>query len=170
MEILDNEIDIYISSEEHEWKIFIGNNSDYYIPIWQKFQKQDTKVHFHLFALIFSVYWLGFRKMYKYAIVYLLFVQIVPLLILFLLGANGQIQAQLMLFLFLPFFGLFGNWVYYNHAQKTIATIKRTHPNETSQQKAIEEAGQTNVAFPFILLFLSLFIGNFVTLILSFFY
>ena len=44
MEILDNEIDIYQSPEEHEWKTFIGPNANYYIPIWHKFQKQDTKV------------------------------------------------------------------------------------------------------------------------------
>jgi hypothetical protein len=33
MEILDNEIDIYLSPEEYEWEAFIGNNAAYYIPI-----------------------------------------------------------------------------------------------------------------------------------------
>jgi hypothetical protein len=169
MEILDNEIDIYISPEEHEWKVFIGNNAGYYIPIWHKFQKQDTKVHFHLFAMIFNIYWLGFRKMYKYAVAYILLFQVISLFIFFLVGTDDYFQAQLILMIPYPLFGLFSNWIYYNHAQKTIAAIKRTHTKDTSQQKAIQEAGQTNSAFPFILSFLSIFLSIFVPSLLDIF-
>jgi hypothetical protein len=168
MEILDNEIDLYISSKEHEWEVFIGKNAGYYIPIWQKFKAQDTKVHFHLFAMLFNIYWLGFRKMYKYAIAYILFFQVISLSILFLVDTDDFFQAQLILMLPYPLLGLFSNWIYYNHAQKTIAAIKRKHTKDTSQQKAIQEAGQTNSAFPFILFFLSIFLSIFVPLLLNF--
>lgn len=169
MEILDNEIDLHISSEEHEWEVFLGKNAGYYIPIWRKFQTQDSKVHFHLFAMIFNIYWLGYRKMYKYAMAYLLFVQVISLSMLFLARTNDYAQTQLILMIPYPLFGLFSNWIYYDHAQKTIAAIKRQHTKDTSQQKAIQEAGQTNSAFPFILFFLSIFLSFFVALLLSFF-
>lgn len=169
MEILDNEIDIYISSEEHEWEVFIGKNAGYYIPIWRKFKAQDTKVHFHIFAMIFNIYWLGYRKMYKYAMAYILLIQVISLSMLFLAGADDYAQTQLILMIPYPLFGLFSNWIYYDHAQKTIAAIKRQHAKDTSQQKAIQEAGQTNSAFPFILFFLSIFLSFFVALLLSFF-
>lgn len=168
MEILDNEIDIYISSEEHEWEVFIGKNAGYYIPIWRKFQKQDTKVHFHLFAMLFNIYWLGYRKMYKYAMAYLLLIQVISLSLLFLAEADDYAQTQLILMIPYPLFGLFSNWIYYDHAQKTIAAIKRQHAKDTSQQKAIQEAGQTNSAFPFILFFLSIFLSFFVALLPNF--
>lgn len=170
MEILDNKIDIYISAEEHEWEVFIGNNASYYIPIWRKFQKQDSKVHFHLFAMLFNIYWLGFRKMYKYAIAYLIFSQILAYALLFLVSTDNYLQVQLIAMIPYPLFGLFSNWLYYQQAQKIIAAIKQAEPNEASRQKAIQEAGQTSTSFPFILFFLSMFINIFVPLIFSFFY
>lgn len=170
MEILDNEIDIYISAEEHEWEVFIGKNAGYYIPIWRKFQKQDSKVHFHLFAMIFNIYWLGFRKMYKYAIAYLLFSQVLAYGLLFLVSTGDYLQVQLIAMIPYPLFGLFSNWIYYQQAQKTIAAIKKTHTDEASRQQAIQEAGQTNTGFLFILFFTSMFINIFVPLIFSFFY
>ena len=169
MEILDNEIDIYQSPEEHEWETFIGPNANYYIPIWHKFQKQDIKIHVHLPALFLNIYWVGYRKMYKYAISYLLFLQIIPLLIFFSIDTGGYFEVQFMLLFSYPLFGLFSNWLYYKHAQKVIADIKRSHSNEVSRQKALQEAGQTNSASPFILFFLSIFLGLFVPLILTFF-
>lgn len=169
MEILDNEIDIYRSPEEHDWEVFIGNNAHYYIPIWEKFKKQDSKIHFHLSAFFLAIYWLGYRKMYKYAIAYLVFAQTIPIIGL-LLVPNSYMQVQLITVLTYPLFGLFGNWLYYDHAQKKITAIKQTHTTEASQQKAIQEAGQTNIAFPFILLFVSMFLGIFVPSLLHFFY
>lgn len=170
MEILDNEIDLYISAEEHEWEVFIGGKSGYYIPIWRKFQKQDSKVHIHLFALIFNVHWLAFRKMYKYAFAFLLFSQVFSFFTRFFLSSIGYLPLQLISMLPYPILGLFGNWIYYQHAQKKISDIKRTNKTEASQQNAILEVGQTNPLSPFILFFLSIFLNIFVSLVLSFFY
>jgi hypothetical protein len=170
MEILDNEIDVYISAEEHEWEVFIGNKSGYYIPIWHKFQKQDSKVHIHLFALIFNVYWIAYRKMYKYAFAFLLFSLVFSFFARFFLTNIGYLPLQLISMLPYPILGLFGNWIYYQHAQNKIADIKHTYKTEASQQRAIIEVGQTNLLSPFIFFFLSIFLNIFVSLLLSFFY
>ncbi|WP_052598906.1 DUF2628 domain-containing protein [Aureispira sp. CCB-QB1] len=170
MEILDNEIDIYLSPDEHEWEVFIGANASYYIPIWRKFQKQDTKVHFHFPALFLHIYWLSYRKMYKYALIGVLFPHFVNFIIIILLGIDSYWETVLISYSFYPFFGLFSNWIYYNHAQKTITQIKRTHPTEASRFSTLVEVGQTNIAAPFILLFVSTFTGILMSSMLLFFY
>jgi hypothetical protein len=170
MEILDAQIDIHLSPEEHEWELFIGNNASYYIPIWQKFRTQDTKVHIHLPAFFLNIHWLGYRKMYKFAITYVLLFNILPSFLFSLIGIGSYLEVQFMLLFAYPFFGLFGNWLYYNHAQKIISDIKRTHSNEASRKKAIQEAGQTNPTFPFILFFLAMSLNIFVPLLLDFFH
>lgn len=86
------------------------------------------------------------------------------------MGNDGYVQAQFMLFFSYPIFGLFSNWLYYDYAQKTITAIKRSHKEKASQQEAIQEAGQTNISAPFILIFLSGAISVFVSWAFSFFY
>lgn len=168
MEILDSEIDIYLSPQEEDWEIFIGPNANYYLPIWRKFQQQDNKVYIHIPAFLLNIHWLGYRKMYKYVFICIFASQILPIIGGVLTNSTTYMQTLFLSMLIYPVLGLVGNWIYYNNAQKIIREIKQTHKTKESQKKALEEAGGVNPAFPFLMLFFSFFIGISVSSILGY--
>lgn len=169
MEILDSKINIYLSPEEEDWELFIGPNAEYYLPIWRKFKNQDTKVHIHIPALLLNIYWLGYRKMYKYVFICILASQIMPVIIGALMNQEDlYLQTLFLTMSIYPILGLVGNWIYYNNAQKIIQKIKHTHQTKQDRNKALEEAGRVNPSFPFLMLFFSFFIGISVSSILGF--
>lgn len=159
MEILDEEIELSEASpQEDEWRLFIGNNADYFIPIWQKFKTQDKRIHFNLMAMLFNIYWFGYRKMYKIAAALIIGSLVALGFILVGIGTNSIFEinkiAPWLFVYYLIYFGLafMGDWLYYDHAQKTIQSIKQKTPNKAARQKAIQEAGGTNMLFPFLLM------------------
>lgn len=166
MEILDEELEIYSSPDENYWKLFIGPNANYYIKQWKLFERQDQKVSFHIFALLFNVHWLGYRKMYKYAITVLTFVQIMSFFTSWVVDV-APYQKILLTTLPCMIFGLIGNWLYYNHAKKKIAAIKQKYKNESSREQALKKAGQTNPFFPILLILLSMLLSAINYLLLS---
>ena len=64
MELLDEPIEYYHSSEEQCWDSFIGPNSIYFISKWRIFKTQKRYFSFNLSALCLSGFWFGYRKMY----------------------------------------------------------------------------------------------------------
>lgn len=53
------------------WRMFIDKNTGHYMPVFMK--NKDKKVFFHInwSAMFFTVYWMFYRKMYKYAFIFL---------------------------------------------------------------------------------------------------
>lgn len=156
MEILDEEIEISEGSpEEEEWRLFIGDKADHYIPIWNKFKDQDKRVHFNISAMFFNIYWMGYRKMYKFSIIFLLSS---ALLLIFLFYNIRNIQGDNFAFYTFTYYFVYiglafgGDWMYYKHAQDLIQDIKRKTPNKTARQNAIQEAGGVNIMFPILLM------------------
>ena len=54
-----------------DWHVFIDKNASRYMELFQK--HKDKKVFFHMnwAAMFFNVYWMFYRKMYKYALFFM---------------------------------------------------------------------------------------------------
>ncbi|WMX12020.1 DUF2628 domain-containing protein [Aureispira sp. CCB-E] len=170
MEILDNHIfEEELSEKEADWKLFIGDKFDYYLPVWQKME-QGQKIHFNLSAFIFWVGWAAFRKMYL--IYFLLFAaRQVTNYLPFLFNASPELTLfiEIMFFFVYLAWGFYANWAYYNHAQKKIASIKTAGLSKVLEEKSIRDAGQTDIQFPIfmgiVLFVLTRFIETFLGII-----
>ncbi|BDS10381.1 DUF2628 domain-containing protein [Aureispira anguillae] len=153
MEILDDSISKEtLTEQEQDWNLFIGDQANYYIPIWRKIQ--DGKyMHFNIPAFFLWVAWAGYRKMYAVYLILAVGRSLIVEYIPTLLGIGQQFQALLAAFFFLIFiaWGLFANYIYYNHAQKKIQAIKAQHLSQTEQEKAIIAAGNTDLVFPIVI-------------------
>lgn len=53
-----------------DWHTFIGKNSSDYIDVFKKNETKHLFFSFNVFAFIFGPYWMVYRKMYKYALIY----------------------------------------------------------------------------------------------------
>jgi hypothetical protein len=58
-------------SDEELVKRFIGKNSDYYLKKWSSSKNPEKRSGMNWAAFFFNVIWLAYRKMYKYAFVYI---------------------------------------------------------------------------------------------------
>lgn len=173
MEILDEEIEISEGSpEEEEWRLFIGDKADYYIPIWNKFKQQDKRVHFNISAMFFNIYWLGYRKMYKLAFLVLLASYLLVAVLFYnirnIQGDNFAFYTFTYYFVYIGL-ALGGDWMYYKHAQEVIQEIKRKTPNKSAREKAIQAAGGVNPMFSILLMGVSTALVLFFVLVLNYF-
>ncbi|BDS10380.1 DUF2628 domain-containing protein [Aureispira anguillae] len=153
MEILDEQLETYLSPEEEDWELFIGPRADYYLAQWQKFERQAAKISLNIPALVFNVYWFVYRKMYRYAIGCVLVFQVLNLAMSsYLLNYYRYFPINPLPYIFC---GLLGNWLYYHHAQKKITQIKQQYPNPKTSRREIQATGQTSLFSVFVLFFMN---------------
>ena len=57
--------------KKSEWHLFIDKNSSRYVEVFSK--NEDKKIFFNMnwAAMFFTIYWMFYRKMYKYAFIFL---------------------------------------------------------------------------------------------------
>ena len=126
----DNILDHFDPDEEliEDWKLYIGPNADYYVKEWLKI-KSGQIISFNLWAFLFNVFWMLYRKMYQPVILYLSF-----------FFAEGFIETLIINFQQIPLdfwrwnlfriiafcliLGFLGNWTYFSYAQAKIHTIR----------------------------------------------
>lgn len=55
-----------------DWHLFVDKNSSRYVEVFSK--NEDKKIFFNMnwAAMFFNIYWMFYRKMYKYAFIYLI--------------------------------------------------------------------------------------------------
>jgi hypothetical protein len=114
---------------EDDLRVFIGNNSDYYLQKFKKFNIGATDV----FALTWnwSAFWGGFgwmlyRKMYMWAIIAFV-LTLIPHIGLIAWITTGAIS----------------NYFYYNHTKSKILEIKHLHPANVISNE-LRQVGGTN--------------------------
>ncbi len=54
-----------------DWHMFIGENSSRYVEIFSRNKGKRLFLHMNWAAMLFSFYWMFYRKMYKYAFLFL---------------------------------------------------------------------------------------------------
>ena len=89
-----------------------GKNRSYYVMKWKAMQETGNKVSWNWSSFLFSTYWMLYRKMYVPAII--------KLVIDGILTYIGTLGSVISLGLWVMC-GLFGNYLYFQQMEKTIA-------------------------------------------------
>lgn len=124
------------NDERESWELFIQNNSSSIIPKWQKFKETNTKFSVNIFAAIFGFLWAGYRKMY-----------LVSFLQIALFGFLFEFSEPLIIIVFFGYL-FFGDWLYYNHAQKKLREIKQQNHTPNAYSLELKAKGGVSVVFP----------------------
>lgn len=116
------------STEEQVWSDFVGKNYHYYKYKWAQKDDPAKAASWNWAAFLLGIFWLGYRKMYK------------PIFILFgvfLIGdliemLSGYHDLAVYVVTYLPMIcyamiGIYGNALYYQHAQTQIAKARDSH-------------------------------------------
>ncbi|MGV3487102.1 MAG: DUF2628 domain-containing protein [Tuberibacillus sp.] len=103
-------------------KEYIGTNADYYIKKWNRTPTPGRAVSWNWAAFFLTGYWLSYRKMYLYTLIWFLITYGCSLPIFFIgfdhLG--WSILFDCIAFGISFALGMFGNAIYYQHAQKKL--------------------------------------------------
>ena len=119
------------NDEIKDWKIYLGEEANYYIPKWDKIQSGQI-ISFNIYAFIFGIFWMLYRKMYRTAL-------IVGGFIILQLAAEELLMTKMYMTEeeFKPIswistlaintlLALFSNWLFYKEAKRKIADVKNT--------------------------------------------
>lgn len=127
-----------------------GKGRDYYLPRFDRFDREGTSFGWHWPAFFITFWWLLYRKMWGKALLYFVLTNVISALAAGLTkvkpGFGLLVQGIYLLGLFLipP---LISNGGYYRHCQKIIASARGTSSNPQVQFAALAKRGGTsNVA------------------------
>ncbi|MFC0300893.1 DUF2628 domain-containing protein [Virgibacillus soli] len=158
-EIKDKEL--FVHQFEEDVRLFVGKKADLYEIKWEKASKKNG-LSFNFAAFFFSLFWLGYRKMYKPIIFILLGFLGIDILLYFLgyeysmdLRADPidyaiQIGVSVLL-------GLYGNALYEKRVQQQVKLIRHMKPNQIDRETLYKENGGTSwlgIIFSAVLIFL----------------
>ncbi|HEY8889274.1 MAG TPA: DUF2628 domain-containing protein [Clostridium sp.] len=123
--------------DENEAKLFVGKNSDYYIKKWSAFKDGSKKWGINWPGFLFSIFWLGYRKMYLNIFYFLSVLTGIGILQYFvpvdMFKSTGTVIAVLV--------GGSGNTFYYIHMKKKIAKIREQNQDSSNIDKEIMKKG-----------------------------
>lgn len=141
--------------EMEDLELFVGKNTQYYAPKFEKYSDTDSKVGWNWVALFFPVMWLCYRKMYAYAVGYFVLTNLILQSEHFI--ENGIIsKLNLIIWLVFP---LFANYIYYKFAKKKVETCDGI-VNEEERKEKIGALGGTNAWAVVIAIVLSCIIAG----------
>jgi hypothetical protein len=147
-------------SEDWELKNFIGDKSDFYLGAWRN-QIDKVFVSFNIAALFFGIAWILHRRMYKYAIYIVLFIELETRALFYFLnyfGIYSFYASSINSLLFTILIGFLGNCLYRKHTFDSIEKIRAKNFNPESYELALIERGNpswiyTGVGIPLLFLF-----------------
>jgi hypothetical protein len=131
LKILFNDFD------EDEAKLFIGKNSDYYMKKWISFKNGDKAWGLNWPAFLFSIFWLGYRKMYS---IVLYMIGIFLVLDIIKVYVNYDYTKSIGLAISVTL-GVMANLIYFKHMKKKIAKIDLKDYPYLGRDKEIVKAG-----------------------------
>lgn len=147
---------------ENELRAFVGPNADYYLEAWKSVEPNDDpqRLRWNWPAFFLNVVWLLYRRMYKYfwiAAGVEVAIGAVQGFVEELLGIPAGVHGWdfLINVSIATFFGRFGTWMYYRHAERKIAEAKA---HDTSQD-AIARAGGVRWLLPILAMGVALALG-----------
>ncbi|MFY4775723.1 DUF2628 domain-containing protein [Metabacillus sp. RGM 3146] len=148
-------------SENEELSLFVGKKADVYHRKWGK---ATNKAGWNWAAFFLGIFWLGYRKMYRFLLIFLGIYLLVDLITwpfyLFLDPVTMDKVSPLIDLLNYVIgiassvtLGIYGNYFYYKHAKEKINNIKQKFPNHPDiQAYEITKRGGTSWGTFFILL------------------
>lgn len=107
--------------------------------------KPSSIISFNLAALIFGVFWLFYRKMYKEALVVLIAISLFDLGLMHFLGMDiyDRTSEYTLWIAELIFLGFLGNYLYFRHSIKKIKQAESLLSDITVIEQQIAEQGGT---------------------------
>ena len=122
---------------EQEARLFVGKKSDYYIKKWGTAKESGKNLGMNWPGFLFSLFWLGYRKMYLNVFYFLcgFFVldiaqYFIPIDIYRVVGTTTSMLI-----------GVMGNLLYYKHMKKKNDSIKEQYNDITIERKIIDIGG-----------------------------
>lgn len=107
----------YANNEQHLLELFVGNEKKtFYLNNWAKGSKNWA-------AFFFTIFWLGYRKMYIHVLIILL-IYLIYDSILFFLEIDSFFISNFIALIVAFFYGYSGNNLYREHALKTINKLQ----------------------------------------------
>lgn len=139
-----------ITPTEHELRLFVRKNADYYLEQWSSLLSDDNdqknKLGFNIAAFFLTGFWLPYRKMYKVTfIVYGIILAISILEYFIYLGKEPPPFSNAWGIIIGFICGNFGNRWYYDHTCEKIAEIRRLNLSEEERNKLLKKWGGTSL-------------------------
>lgn len=135
-------------------KRFFGKKADYYLRKLDKMTASGSNVSWNWPAFLFSYYWPFYRKLYALGGIYLGFSVLVSIVGCFVYSTAFSIVTILISLAISFFTGMFGNYLYLNHADKCLAEARQLPPQE--QDAYIAKKGGTSIALAILALVVAL--------------
>lgn len=116
-----------IISKEDARKVFFGNNAEYYMNFYKKYNETGKKISWNWCSCLLSPMWFFARKMYLFGALFTFISTLFSLgaSMIFEHGANQKIMSLMLpwsiaFLLFSVCLGLFGNYLYITHMENKI--------------------------------------------------
>lgn len=152
-----------IASGDNLMGAFVGpKNAHYYEQVFEKFERGGGSLSWNWPAFFVTWFWLLYRKMYMWWLLYWFGLPIVLMLATGVVAstANPVMAAAfyyggyaLIAFIVVP---MFANRLYYNHAKRKVAKMAATTLSEEQQGQELARAGGTSgaimIVVPFVLI------------------
>ncbi|MEW9676735.1 DUF2628 domain-containing protein [Lentibacillus sp. L22] len=144
------------NNDSQLWKVdvqnFVGSNYPFYSGKWKQMQDKGNSFSRNFAAFFLSIFWLGYRKMYREIFVIALIFLAIDF-ILYLAGyeyttettglfydpVDYKINLAVMVIL-----GLYGNHLYRKHTMKQISIIRDKEQPSEIKQAALKQKGGTS--------------------------
>lgn len=135
---------------ERELRLFVGKQYPFYKRKWEREQTRKLKWSWNGWAAFFNVLWLGYRGMYRTALLFL-FMVVIMNAVSYYIGWNYGLPiinttpaALLLVFVACIGLGFFANQLYYQHAIRRIYKLKaKGIANEAAETYLLQTAGGT---------------------------
>ncbi len=129
-------------------RLYVQKNSDYYIAKWKLMSASGSKISWNWPAFLFTANWLGYRKMYLYAFIYIVLniATLVPLIGLILW--IGMIVGL----------GMYGNYLYAIKTYETLTKLKTAYPDEEAFKQMVVKQGGTSIGGVFLVILMGLLV------------
>lgn len=131
---------------EDELMLFVDQNNDYYKRKWEKADSKKNGFSFNAGAFFLSLFWLGYRKMYKLVFfISLAFLAIDA--ILYMVGYQYQLDSfidpvdRAIGTATSALLGFYGNMLYKKHAEKKVLEIRDTTSNFSNRETKLKKQG-----------------------------
>ncbi|RUM59329.1 MAG: hypothetical protein DSY66_03300 [Persephonella sp.] len=159
---------LFSEFDEETIRKFVKTNADYYIEKWKSMADNDTIFSWNLSAFLFNIFWLNFRKMYIYSVLF----STILFALLFLLPVSENKNEHLEIIILTLFLGLLliigfiGNYLYARYTYKTLTKYKFLLKDKDNLYVLSVMKGDTSLSALFIGLFIDLTVGLFLAMIL----
>ncbi len=126
-------------------RLNISTQSDY------DYLKKHKIISWNWASFFIGVYWMAYRKMWKFVAIYLVYFVIVDTILRDQRGLSAGINFVVNLLL-----GMYGNSLYFSNASKKIDAIKAKGLTKYDEISSLQKAGGTSIGSVLIFIFIAL--------------